>query len=33
MDGLYDDPKDVVEPMPDFDDPASRAAEEDKDEE
>ena len=33
MGGLYDDPNDVVEPMPDFDDPASRAAEEDKDEE
>jgi len=25
MDGLYDDPNDVSEPMPDFDDPASRA--------
>ena len=32
MDGLYDDPNDVIEPMPEFDDPASRAAEEDKDE-
>ena len=30
MDGLYDDPNDVIEPMPEFDDPASRAAEEDK---
>ncbi len=27
MDGLYDDPNDVVEPMPEFDDPASRAPE------
>jgi hypothetical protein len=32
MDGLYDDPNDVVEPMPEFDDVASRAAEEDKEE-
>jgi len=31
MDGLYDDPNDVVEPMPEFDDPASRAADEDGD--
>src|SRR5262245_57615524 len=27
MDGLYDAPDDVVEPMPEFDDPASRAPE------
>jgi RNA recognition motif-containing protein len=31
MDGLYDDPNDVVEPMPEFDDVASRAADEDGD--
>ncbi len=31
MDGLYDDPNDVPEPMPEFDDPASRAADEEKD--
>jgi RNA recognition motif-containing protein len=30
MDGLYDDPNDVVEPMPEFDDPASRAPDDDK---
>lgn len=29
MDGLYDDPNDVVEPMPEFDDPASRAPDDD----
>ncbi|HUL72135.1 MAG TPA: hypothetical protein VLT86_03490 [Vicinamibacterales bacterium] len=32
MDGLYDDPNDVSEPMTDFDDPASRAPEDKKDE-
>lgn len=32
MDGLYDDPNDVSEPLTEFDDPASRAAEEEKDE-
>jgi RNA recognition motif-containing protein len=32
MDGLYDDPNDVVEPMPEFDDVASRAADEESDE-
>ncbi len=32
MDGLYDDPNDVVEPMPEFDDVASRAADEEGDE-
>jgi RNA recognition motif-containing protein len=32
MDGLYDDPNDVVEPMPEFDDVASRAGDEESDE-
>jgi cold-inducible RNA-binding protein len=32
MDGLYDDPNEVVEPMPEFDDVASRAADEEGDE-
>jgi cold-inducible RNA-binding protein len=32
MDGLYDDPNEVAEPMPEFDDPASRAADEEGDE-
>ena len=31
MDGLYDDPNDVVEPMPEFDDVASRAADDEGD--
>ncbi len=30
MDGLYDDPNEVIEPMPDFDDPASKAPDDDK---
>jgi RNA recognition motif-containing protein len=30
MGGLYDDPNDVSEPLSDFDDPASRAAEDEK---
>ncbi len=31
MDGLYDDPNEVIEPMPEFDDVASRAADDEGD--